>query len=307
MADENKDGEQLSPHYEGRIPILPGEAERAESARRAEKKEEHEYKNRQTSIQRGIFITQAALVFFGVIGMSISIYQAQTAVRSAEQAKRSADLAEDAYEINNGNFDRMMERTIDQTAAQMQSAQAADNSVKATQDQMQLDQRAWIGVEGVDGSLEAGKPFIINTHYFNTGRTPALHLVEQARGIVLPRGEKFTPDYNAPRDESLPVKAVAAIFPNQVSTQHVRMTKDNSDPTKDAPADQSGIDVIDRGDVTIYVFGRVCYRDVFNKPHWMRFCNLYNHKDNSYYACDTYNEVDSGKNGTEEDCNLGKR
>jgi hypothetical protein len=246
-----------------------------------------------TALHNKALVMTSVIVAFGTIFYAlVAVFQYWLMVEGGRHTDEQIGRV-----ISNVNW---MARAMDQ------SAQSAQSAINATQDQMRLDQRAWVGLAGVDGALEVGHPFIINTHYFNTGRTPAMHVIVQARGIIVPRGTKFSPDYSTQRDPILPVKAVTALFPNQVYTQHVRMSRDKTDPSRDVPAVQADSDALDQGNGTIYVFGRVCYQDVFREPHWMRFCNLYNPKDKSYYGCNVYNEIDTGKNGTEETCKISK-
>jgi hypothetical protein len=94
LTDERKSGEEPPTHYEGRIPLLPGPAEREEASRAREKKEEGEYKKEQTSIQRGIYRTQIGLVIFGVLGTGISVWQARVAQEAADSSDRSVLLAQ---------------------------------------------------------------------------------------------------------------------------------------------------------------------------------------------------------------------
>lgn len=63
-----------------------------------------------------------------------------------------------------------------QTAAQMQSAQTAEDTVKTARDQMRMDQRAWIAVKDVHGASTS--PMVT---FINTGRTPALDVKVYAR------------------------------------------------------------------------------------------------------------------------------
>lgn len=146
MTNENKRDEQPPPHYEGGIPILPGEAERAASARRAEKKEEEKYKERQTSIQRGLLITQIILMVFGILGTAISAYQARTAQLAAESAKQAADTAADSLEISQGQFDRNIDKVIVQTSAQIQAAQAATSAANTARNALEIENRPWLAV-----------------------------------------------------------------------------------------------------------------------------------------------------------------
>lgn len=177
MTDEHENDEPLPPHYEGGIPILPGEAERAESARRAEKEDERKYKERQTSIQRGLLITQIALVVFGILGAAIGIYQAHTARESAEQAKRAADLASDSFETNDSNFNRTMSQMIAQTTAQYDQVGKLQESNSINREALESVQRAYVtfppSPELHAINLPSGILFTLDMPIENAGNTMA--------------------------------------------------------------------------------------------------------------------------------------
>lgn len=177
MADERKNDEQPTPHYEGGLPILPGPADREEAERTREKEDEREYKNRQTSTQFGILVTQAVLVFFGIMGAGISFYQATTARQSADQAKRAADLASDSFDAaygENGISERTMSQIITQTTAQVQSAQAAHDAVTQSQEFFNLQNRPWlIFTPGIVGPEQVGHVLPVESQIENVGSTPA--------------------------------------------------------------------------------------------------------------------------------------
>jgi hypothetical protein len=130
-----------------------------------------------------------------------------------------------------------------------------------------------------------------------------MHFEERAVPIREKAGQVFVPDYNGRRDPNgAKEPGEMMLFPNQGIQGHIRATQDPNDNSKDVAVLQSDINLLENRDVTIYVFGRVCYHDVFNRPHWLRFCSLYMPKEKAYFACSVYNEVDNGKNGNEEKC-----
>jgi hypothetical protein len=191
LTDESENGGQPRPHYEGGIPILPGRAERDESARHAKEEVENKYKISQERIQRGILVTQIALVVFGLIGNGVSFYQAKTARDSAMEAKRAADLAADSFESaygENGIADRTMSQTITQTAQQVRAANASENAVKTTQNEMRLDQRPWVGITPIrTAPVAVGIPLASDNAgnvsadfkalVINSGKTPSQQVV----------------------------------------------------------------------------------------------------------------------------------
>jgi hypothetical protein len=163
LADERKNSEEPPPHYEGGIPILPGPADREQAERAREKEYEREYKQAQTSLQRGIFITQVFLVFFGIIGAGVSYYQSTMARQAAEQAKRAADLASDAFDAaygEHGVAERTMGQMVGQTAAGIKSANAAKKAADTARDAFTKGSRPWVGPIG---SLTLTQPMLNQT------------------------------------------------------------------------------------------------------------------------------------------------
>lgn len=113
-------------------------------------------------------------------------------MREAAQAStKAANAASESLEFSNGNFDRMMQRTIDQTTAQIQSAEAAKDAIAQAQKSLQAsidnfhqEQRAWVGIQAIicktcnvrrEGLIVDG----VQVVFVNTGRTPALDVTPQ--------------------------------------------------------------------------------------------------------------------------------
>ena len=79
MANNRKDDEGAPLRYEGGIPILPGPAERENAARHREEEQERKDKKKHVSLERGMLVTQIALVLFCSFGAVISTWQAKIA------------------------------------------------------------------------------------------------------------------------------------------------------------------------------------------------------------------------------------
>jgi hypothetical protein len=88
--------------------------------------------------------------------------QACAANRSADAAQQFADTA---ALISGGIGD-----AVKKLEAQAKNSAAA---IKATQDAMRQDQRAWVVLRGVGGRPELDKPWTIQVVFTNTGKTPA--------------------------------------------------------------------------------------------------------------------------------------
>jgi hypothetical protein len=291
LADEHHDHEEHPFHEEGGIPVFDGKAERAERARRAEKREESEYKQRHTSIQRGILATQVILIVFGIVGTWVSVYQAGTARDSANQAKRASDFASDSIDINEGNFDRMMKRTIDQTAAQMKAAQTAQDAVKLTENQSMLDQRAWVAFTVVNGTPQVNQPFIVRVTAQNSGKTFAKKL---RTSVVFQAGDAGTkPDYSHELNPKNAFQSATLLAPNASYETTSIVTGEGSNPYHpNLTADQ--LDKVKTGKTVVFIFGRLDYVDIFKNPHWTTFCD-YLDQDLTWEGCDEHNDADENQ------------
>jgi hypothetical protein len=218
---------------------------------------------------------------------------------SVEEAKRSGQQSTDQIWKAIGNIN-WMARSMDwsQKVAQQgielsgrQSKQALDASIASSR----LDQRAWVGSMQVTGIPEVGKTYDINVVFGNTGKTPALDVITQAREIPVHTGSKFVPAFDK---EPTFTQSRTTLFPNQIATSVVK-------GSKDVAATQSDVDFINQSkEVTIYVIGRVCYKDVFGESHWARFCEIYSPAGKAYISCTEYNEIDKEQTRDKETCIL---
>jgi hypothetical protein len=193
LTDEYEDGKQNPSPNEGqgivRIGMTPAERQEAEHAR--EKKGESEYKKAQISTQRGILLTQFLLIFFGAIGSGVSIYQASTAKDSADEAKRAADLASDSFQTaygEHGIAERTMQQMVDQTVAQVKSAEATETAARAAEKAANVADaglRPWIKIENVELGPGAGGEGGIHTLMFHWPKS-GLSAFPQFAGKELP-------------------------------------------------------------------------------------------------------------------------
>jgi hypothetical protein len=197
----NHPGDKHEHHLAGEanVPILHGPLTAEEISVRdelhrkeAEKKAEDAYRTRQIDLTESSLKLTATNIYLTwvlavatALGTGAAWYQAHTARisadaarASADSAKRAADYAADSFETTSDDFDRTMRQAIPQTAAQLKSAQTAQDAVKLTQNQMRLDQRAWVTNIGVSvDPVEVGKPIYGHAVVFNSGKTVAKHVI----------------------------------------------------------------------------------------------------------------------------------
>jgi hypothetical protein len=90
---------------------------------------------------------------------------------ATEAATKSANAAEDSFEINDGNFDRMMARTIDQTAAQIQSAKSAEDAAKIARGALWASEGANVYTDNPQFNTgpHRGRIFVINSGHMASG------------------------------------------------------------------------------------------------------------------------------------------
>lgn len=147
MADEHENNEQPPPHYEGGIPILPGEAERAENARRAEKEEERKYKNRQNGYSDRDFYhsrTSRRLWHCRHGGQHLSGQQCSKKCGASEACCESRIGTFEATYGEDGIAERSMAHMVSQTAAQLRSAEAAKSAADTAKDTLHVSERAYL-------------------------------------------------------------------------------------------------------------------------------------------------------------------
>ena len=202
----------------------------------------------------------------------------------AEAAKKQAGVASYALcETQRNNL--IQQRLAD--ANRVSAENSSTSSLGATIKNSDLDQRAWIGVERVDGVPELNKQFVISVMVKNTGKTFAKHVVMSAmeEGMVDELPLRFD-------RETAHIKAnsITLITPNGEYNVRVRVTGEGPDPHIENP-DQSGLDRIKSGAFKIYVHGRIDYEDVFRQKHWTIYC--FRLQNGGWASCQGHNDADN--------------
>lgn len=154
------------------------------------------------------------------------------------------------------------------TEAAIKAANAAEASVKQVRRTAHRDQRAWVAVVDIQGGPEVGTIFSVNLVAQNSGKTfaknVAMHAVAE---LVTEKGRE--PDFSledsaAARKDS----SVSLLAPNADYLMDIDLRKQ----TPPHEITQSDVDGIRRGDLTIFVHGKMTYDDTFGCTHWTSFC-----------------------------------
>lgn len=131
-------------------------------------------------------------------------------------------------------------------------------TLRQTQTAMEIDQRAWVGITGVEPlSLEHPQ---IRITFKNYGKTPALHIVQKANWKPVSPTEPFDP--------AAIIRADAPIPGMKVLTPDIPATLGQ---TLANPTPQQASDILSEH-LIFCVFGELTYDDVFGKHHFLRFC-----------------------------------
>jgi hypothetical protein len=142
-----------------------------------------------------------------------------------------------------------------------------------------LDQRAWIGITGISGKLEVGKPTVITIYFKNTGKTPAKKTTVAIVGETL--DEKASPNFA--HEQTVVKESRGLSTPQQDFVVSVNMTE--------GPLSDVAFKDVISGKVRVYVHGIVEYKDIFGRDHWITYC-AYLSKDLRYLAYKEHNDTD---------------
>lgn len=202
------------------------------------------------------------------------------ATAAGDQVDAGNNFAESAEEINRG-----VAGAVDQL---QEAAKNAKASIRATQDAMRLDQRAWLGAGDYTYSITESGPIQSSASIGNTGKTPALNILCKTTGTTNVKGDILR-DSDIVYPPELPILKQGTLFPNQRFPLNVGGTP--MDPGKQ----KIWFDNVQRGDWIQYFYGEVRYKDAFEREHWTHFCTQFVPSTKSGTPCPVYNETDDAQ------------
>jgi hypothetical protein len=176
-----------------------------------------------------------------------------------------------------------------QAIAATNAADAAKESADVAKKTMQIDQRAWIGVESIDAiprTPETGKTLSANVRMRNTGKTPARN-IRQVGSLDAITG--------APTSKYVgTVRLAGNLSPNASATIPFTPLGDgNHQPLR---LNDEILAALRAGQLKLVVHGRIDYDDVFGDPHWTTYCALLAVPFNEQFElCEGQNDTDDYK------------
>lgn len=188
--------------------------------------------------------------------------------KAADAAKTSADVAAATANSSGISINRTLAIMEDQVAAMEKTARAndlvarlAEKNIITAQNQFRLDQRAWIGIEGVEGKIVPDTTTYAIVRIKNTGKSPAKHL----KHIMVPEftAKNDIPHFNKEiiksRYDGICIAPQAEFF---FRSPEIYFT---------TPI----LKAVSRGDIIFYVHGTIHYDDTSNNHHWTTYCWYY--------------------------------
>jgi hypothetical protein len=157
------------------------------------------------------------------------------------------------------------------------AAESSAEQVTLMKESMKLTERAWVGVtDKVMLTFQTDKPMKAKVVLQNTGKTPAVKCV--THGKIVQVNERWTKErFESFRDPDGPQLGIA-MTPNA----DVRSLFNGPIPN---------IEQIRTGKAFVYFFGRITYLDIFDKPHFTKFCGIYDMDENAFVNCGEYSDA----------------
>ena len=154
-------------------------------------------------------------------------------------------------------------------------AQAAQESVKAIQGQIRIDERPWLYIPSGSEKIEPyvlGKEIADELYIVNSGKTLARNVMTKFRLHMLLKGEE--PDFNY-HDQFFPpiISKMGTIFPNEAPRYlrvYVVTTVGGEKLRVTLP--QRDFDSLAKGEEHAVIYGTIEYDDTFGHHHWTRYC-----------------------------------
>jgi hypothetical protein len=167
---------------------------------------------------------------------------------AAESFSKSASRISDRIDATEKDFERI--------------ARSSETSIKATQESIRLEQRAWLAVWEFRILPADQKGAIrLSLDVVNTGRSPAVHIEMALTRMVLDRPSMLDePPHVTPK---LQFRSTAPIPPQG---KHTMATEES------VSALGNDYEGIKSGAKVLYEFGKIRYLDIFGKPHTTQIC-----------------------------------
>jgi hypothetical protein len=154
------------------------------------------------------------------------------------------------------------------TEAAEKAANTAASTLINSQQQSELDQRAWVGISSQNVDELSAQAFKAEIEFFNSGKTPARRVQKSISLMTRPRPLLDSPDTEGVNSLRFSGNSV---LPPQGHTTITTL----SDPQTMQQMTQifnAHYAAIDAGTQILYVFGEIKYDDLSDRPHTTKYC-----------------------------------
>ena len=237
----------------------------------------------QTSLPNKLLIEVGAIAALSaLLNVFVLAFQVWLSDRSAKEAAAQTNKLIAAGEAMVRNLEQanrqQLKATEDTLSATMKTA--SDN-LAAQREAMHLERRAWVGVTGLrEISLEVDKPSSFTAEVRNSGATPARITLVRIQAHALAPSATFAARYVDPVESP----STLVLQPGMTAGLPHRGRQNLT------PAD---VKLLREGTAArVYVFGEIRYRDVFDRPHFTRFCMRIEADLKTSKWCAIHNEAD---------------
>jgi hypothetical protein len=271
--------------------VIPRRLDEIEKEQVEAKNRDEHYKAEQLKLDQKLVRLNFWLVVVGFLGIGLAFWQTTIARDSADAAKTAADAAKEG-----------LTETRKATAAAETAARAAENQLpiqirqldlarenlvssnRAAADQLgsqrealRLERRAWVGADqALKPVIQAGQPVSVAVQFVNVGQSPGLRIESINRLDPVQVGEVFTPTFpDLGRRPSSPT-----LLPGMRTTANVVSSWTVTD---------ARLSAIKNGQLTVYLYGRIRYRDIFDQPRESGYCMFVTRDLNGFQFCDDHN------------------
>jgi hypothetical protein len=149
-----------------------------------------------------------------------------------------------------------------------------------------LEQRAWVGLSrSTHKPIEPNEPIQGEFRFSNTGKTPAT-IISAGRTVCLrPPGFNIESiaDIKETKEWMEDARSQGPLSPNAFIVLDFATSKKVDAPLKEQ---------LEKGEICVYVIGRILYRDIFDRKHETRFCRIVDPKTERMIIAYQYNYMD---------------
>lgn len=220
----------------------------------------------------------------GVVGIILVIQGSADSKRLADAADREA-CASSRFASSAASISTEI-RSAETDFSTM--AKNSEGAIKATQESMRQDQRAWVGVLASMPKLELKKPITGVAIVTNSGKTFAVNARINSNLLFSPheiKDSKLLP-FNKPNPDQ--IKSLGLLIPSvRFETRATPLTPEGQ-PREVTEYDLS---VLGNSGWYTYIFGTVTYQDVFNKPHFTNYCWYRTGIEGDFVQCAMHNSA----------------